>query len=79
MEYITQLKANETRNIDKWTQEKLLTDQVVIELSTSVDKLKDELQRVWKEAERWKRTCQNAGLEPKDDEDAAGTEDEGDT
>ena len=79
VEYIQQLKANETRNIDKWTQEKLLTDQVVVELSTSVDKLKNELDRVRQEAERWKRTCQNAGLEPKDDEDAAGTEDDGDT
>ena len=79
MEYITQLKANETRNIDKWTQEKSLTDQVVVELSTSVDKLKNELNRAYREAERWKKTCQNAGLEPRDDEDAAGTDDDGGT
>ena len=79
VEYITNLKANETRNIDKWTQEKLLTDQLVIELSTSVDKLKSELQRARWDADRWRKTCQNAGVEPKDDEDAAGTDDDGDT
>ena len=79
MEYITTLKANETRNIDKWTQEKNLTDQLVMELSASVDKLKNELQRARWDAERWRKTCQMANLEPKDDEDAAGTDDDGDT
>ncbi len=52
---------------------------MVVELSTSVDKLKGELGRVCREAERWRKACQNAGLEPKDDEDAIGTDDDGDT
>lgn len=74
VEYITQLKDNETRNIEKWTLEKLLTDQAISELSSSVDRLKDELQRTHREVARWRTACQNAGLEPKDD-DNGGTDD----
>ena len=74
VEYITQLKDNETRNIEKWTLEKLLTDQAISELSSSVDRLKDELQRAHREVTRWREACESAGLEPKD-EDAGGTDD----
>ncbi|KAM0804662.1 hypothetical protein BDR22DRAFT_541696 [Usnea florida] len=74
VEYITQLKDNEARNIEKWTIEKLLTDQAISELSSSVDRLKEELQRTHREVARWRTTCQNAGLEPKD-EDSGGTDD----
>lgn len=74
VEYITQLKDNETRNIEKWTLEKLLTDQAISELSSSVDRLKEELQHTHREVARWRTTCQNAGLEPKD-EDSGGTDD----
>lgn len=66
VEYITQLKNNETHNIEKWTLEKLLTDQAIGELSSSVDRLKDELQRTHREVARWKTACQSAGLEPKE-------------
>ena len=66
VEYITQLKNNETHNIEKWTLEKLLTDQAISELSSSVDRLKDELQRTHREVGRWKTACQSAGLEPKE-------------
>lgn len=72
VEYITQLKDNEARNIEKWTLEKLLTDQAIAELSSNIDRLKDELQRAFREIERWKTACQNAGLNPSDD-DAGGT------
>ena len=72
VEYITQLKDNETRNIEKWTLEKLLTDQAISELSSSVDRLKDELQRAHGEVARWKTACESAGLEPKDE---GGTDD----
>jgi len=75
VQYITQLKDNETRNIEKWTLEKLLTDQAIAELSSSVDRLKNDLERTHREAERWRKTCQNAGLEPKD-YDASGTDDD---
>ncbi len=74
VEYITQLKDNETRNIEKWTLEKLLTDQAISELSSSVDRLKDELQRTHREVARWRTACESAGLEPKD-EDSGGTDD----
>ena len=76
VQYITQLKENETRNIEKWTLEKLLTDQAIAELSSSVERLKNELTAAYKEAERWKKICLDAGLEPKDD---GGTDDDNDS
>lgn len=63
--FITQLKENETQNIEKWTLEKLLTEQAIAELSASNDKLKAECERAWREVETWKKTCQLAGLDPK--------------
>lgn len=66
--FITQLKENETQNIEKWTLEKLLTEQAIAELSASNDKLKAECERAWREVETWKKTCQSAGVAPKHDE-----------
>lgn len=63
--FITQLKENEAQNIEKWTLEKLLTEQAIAELSASNDKLKAECERAWREVETWKKTCQSAGLTPK--------------
>lgn len=71
VQYITQLKENEDQNIEKWTLEKLLTEQAIAELSASNDKLKAECERAWREAETWKKTCQSAGLVPKKED---GTE-----
>ncbi|APA10146.1 hypothetical protein SS1G_07451 [Sclerotinia sclerotiorum 1980 UF-70] len=65
VQFITQLKENETQNIEKWTLEKLLTEQAIAELSASNDKLKTECERAWREVETWKKTCQSAGLAPK--------------
>jgi transcriptional regulator CBF1 len=62
--FITQLKENEAQNIEKWTLEKLLTEQAIAELSASNDKLKKELDRAWRETEVWKKTCNNAGITP---------------
>ncbi|PHH66059.1 hypothetical protein CDD81_584 [Ophiocordyceps australis] len=62
--FITQLKENEQQNIEKWTLEKLLTEQAITELSASNDKLKQECERLYRELETWKRVAQNAGLEP---------------
>lgn len=73
VQFITQLKDNETQNIEKWTLEKLLTEQAIAELSASNDKLKAEIERAWREVETWKKTCQSAGLAPKK-EDTAGSE-----
>ena len=62
--YIQALKENESQNIEKWTLEKLLTEQAVNELSTSNDKLKKELTRAYNELESWKRVATDAGLQP---------------
>lgn len=62
--FIIQLKENEQQNIEKWTLEKLLTEQAITELSMSNDKLKQECERLYRELETWKRVAQNAGLEP---------------
>ncbi|WYZ40514.1 hypothetical protein EsH8_IV_000855 [Colletotrichum jinshuiense] len=73
--FINQLKENETQNIEKWTLEKLLTEQAIAELSASNDKLKQECERLYKELETWKRVAQNAGLSypQANKEDAAST------
>lgn len=42
VQYIQQLKENEAANIEKWTLEKLLTDQAIQELQTQVEMLKTE-------------------------------------
>lgn len=62
--YITQLRENEAQNIEKWTLEKLLTEQAIQELSTSNDKLKSECERAYRELTMWKNLAQSAGLEP---------------
>lgn len=68
VQYITQLKDNETRNIEKWTLEKMLTDQAIAELTSSVDKLREELGKQQREAERWKARCEAAGVDTKVEE-----------
>ncbi|KAI4870922.1 hypothetical protein F4820DRAFT_442786 [Hypoxylon rubiginosum] len=62
--FITQLKENEAQNIEKWTLEKLLTEQAIQELSASNDKLKQECERAYRELGIWKQVAQNAGLQP---------------
>lgn len=57
------MKENETQNIEKWTLEKLLTEQAIAELSSSCDKLKSECQRAWAECEAWKKAGQRAGVD----------------
>lgn len=55
-EYIRRLKENESANIEKWTLEKLITDQAVNELANSNEKLKTELEKAYRELEYWKKT-----------------------
>ncbi|KAF2097518.1 hypothetical protein NA57DRAFT_77775 [Rhizodiscina lignyota] len=64
VQFITQLKENEAQNIEKWTLEKLLTEQAIAELSASCDKFKNECQRAWQEVEIYKTACNNAGIIP---------------
>ncbi|OWB56672.1 hypothetical protein B5S28_g2583 [[Candida] boidinii] len=56
VEYIKRLKENENTNIEKWTLEKLITDQAVNELANSNEKLKIELEKAYREIEHWKKT-----------------------
>ena len=81
VQYITQLRDNETRNIEKWTLEKMLTDQALSEVTGSLDKLKDDLHRARSSAERYKQRCHDNGIEVKDDDDenAGGTDDDGES
>ncbi|KAI4177782.1 MAG: hypothetical protein LQ343_000246 [Gyalolechia ehrenbergii] len=65
VEYITQLKANEERVIAKYTQDKMLMEGVVNELTTSVDSLKNELDRSTRNAAMLKKIAVEAGLEGK--------------
>jgi hypothetical protein len=69
VQFITQLKENETQNIEKWTLEKLLTEQAIQELSSSCDKLKSELQKSWDEVEVWRKRAVASGYQ---DEDSKG-------
>lgn len=54
-QYIQQLKDNEAATIEKWTLEKLLTDQAINELSQQVEVLKNEVERLRQDNERMKR------------------------
>lgn len=58
VQYIQQLKENESHNIEKWTLEKLLTDQAMAELQATNDKLKLDLDKAWREAEAWRKAAQ---------------------
>lgn len=69
VQFITQLKENEQQNIEKWTLEKLLTEQAITELSASCDKFKAECQRAWDECQIYKRACENNGILPEEIKD----------
>jgi len=63
VQYIQQLKENEATNIEKWTLEKLLTDQAIQELQSQVDmvkaengRLRDELEELQNPAKKKLRT-----------------------
>ncbi|KAI8068113.1 uncharacterized protein B0P05DRAFT_551815 [Gilbertella persicaria] len=58
--YIRQLKENETATMEKWTLEKLLTDQAMSELNRQVELLKVELDRARMENNYLKRELENA-------------------
>ena len=69
VQFITQLKENESQNIEKWTLEKLLTEQAIAELSSSCDKLKADLRKTQKENDAWRICGKRAGFkEPSADD-----------
>lgn len=69
--FIQELKDNEAQNIEKYTLEKLLTQQAIAELSQSNDKLKSEVERLYREVDTWKKAAQNAGLQGSHKEEPA--------
>jgi len=48
VQYIQQMKARESSNLEKWTLEKLLTEQAIAELTSANEKLKAELEESYK-------------------------------
>ncbi|KAG2234269.1 hypothetical protein INT48_002859 [Thamnidium elegans] len=58
--YIRQLKDNEAATLEKWTLEKLLTDQAISELNRQVEVFKSELERVKLENTYLKRELESA-------------------
>lgn len=73
VQYIQQLKESEATNIEKWTLEKLLTEQAIAELHASNEKLKAECERAWREAEMWKKSCLQAGGKREDEANGTAT------
>ncbi|KAI5816033.1 hypothetical protein BZA77DRAFT_67071 [Pyronema omphalodes] len=72
VQYIQQLKENETQNIEKWTLEKLLTEQAIAQLSQANEKLQKEVERAWREAETWKKSCLQSGAKRESGSQDAG-------
>ncbi|GCE99491.1 basic helix-loop-helix protein [Zygosaccharomyces mellis] len=62
-EYIQKLKETESANIDKWTLQKLLSEQNQSRLSTANERLQDELGRAYKEIESLRQRLKEAGIE----------------
>ncbi|KAL9612102.1 MAG: hypothetical protein Q9167_003289 [Letrouitia subvulpina] len=79
VEYINQLKSNERRNIEKWTGEKELTEGVLVELTHSVESLKNELDRSQRETAMWKKVTVDAGLASKVRDELGNADAEADT
>lgn len=58
--YIRQLKEAEAATVEKWTLEKLLTDQAISELNRQVEVLKNELDRARLENSYLKRDLESS-------------------
>lgn len=71
VQFIQQLKENESQNIEKWTLEKLLTEQAISELSKSCDTLKRQCEDSRLELEAWRRCAERAGVRPTEEDHAA--------
>lgn len=61
--YIRQLKDTEAATLEKWTLEKLLTDQAISELNRQVEVFKAELERVKLENNYLKRELESISEE----------------
>lgn len=64
------MRETESQNNEKWTLEKLLTEQAISEISGSCDRLKEELRAMNIEYQSWKRCAERAGVQPTEEDRA---------
>lgn len=69
-EYIQKLKETESANIDKWTLQKLLSEQNQSRLTTANERLQDELGRAYKEVESLRQRLKEAGVDVEDNNES---------
>lgn len=67
-EYIEKLKETENANIEKWTLQKLLSEQHSSQLATANEKLQGELGNTYKEIEHLKRLLKKNGIKTEEDD-----------
>lgn len=60
--FIQELKNNESQHLERWTFEKLVTEQALRELSASNDELKRECERAYKELNTIRQIAEDAGV-----------------
>ncbi|QHS74290.1 Cbf1p [Saccharomyces paradoxus] len=65
-EYIQKLKETDEANIEKWTLQKLLSEQNASQLASANEKLQEELGNAYKEIEYMKRILRKGGIEYED-------------
>lgn len=58
-EFIKKLKEKEESLVNKWTLEKIITDQAISELANSNEKLKSELEKAYREIEQRKNVLES--------------------
>lgn len=58
-EFIKKLKEKEENLVNKWTLEKIITDQAISELANSNEKLKSELEKAYREIEHRKHVFES--------------------
>lgn len=63
VQFIQQLKENESQNIEKWSLEKLLLDQAITELGSTAERLKRELTLVTRQRDLYRQACDDANVE----------------
>ena len=71
VQYIGQLKENEQQNIEKWTLEKLLLDQAITELSSTMERLKADTKFYQRQRDLYKRACEDNNIVPGELKEAA--------
>ena len=62
VQYITQLRDNETRDIEQWVLEKATIEQIIDKLSSIWESVQADCQLAWSECEKWKKAAAKAGI-----------------